>query len=316
MRPGDDVVAGVGLVRTAKENPPDDWLYWLVWEYGLEELLPYLSDPRTVLTDGLQWQRIRGTPGSLVMAHGWLGLSSSVSEEPGDTRHWFEYQIDPGAIPDPVPLAKLVGLSRLSAPVGTRLSRVFHGYDMRRARFDECAWSDGSIYSDHSGVWDPVLGVDLSFGRTHTAAAELGAVVVGVTHARIHTALAPYNDAPAWDASRYCDEAPTRNYPAQLDELIQTSGQPVGRNLFIADGGESSGGTLLKLDGAWSLNGFEKLGGDRVAFGAKMDGSRRMNGIRPDIPQSSSMHFTQTPDDLDGWGSVGWGDRTWEDVLP
>ena len=99
MRPGADVQAAVDLIRTAKESPPDDWLDWLIWEYGLEVLLPYLDDPRVVLDKGLQWQRIRGTPDSLSMAFDWLGLGDTViEEEVTGGAHWFGYMLDPGRL--------------------------------------------------------------------------------------------------------------------------------------------------------------------------------------------------------------------------
>jgi len=288
MRPGADVVAGVDLIRTAKENPPDDWLYWLVWEYGLEELLPYLTDPRDVIADGIQWQRIRGTPGSITMAMGWLGLAATIDEEDPLTAHWYEYQLDPGSIPSRTDLENLVALARLSAPVGTRLSRVYHGYDLRRAVYDRCDWSDGSLYSDHSGVWDDALQADLSFGRTHQAHSELPAPTVGTGFMRLHSADARYNDTLVWDVGSYDDEAITLNGDFQRFVVRQIMGQGVGRNLLVADG-------TVRADGSQLATG----------------------GQRAEIPQFPFSHITGTIDDVDGWGpSVSWGDRTWGESLP
>lgn len=217
MRPNDGLRDGVALVRTAKEVLPDGWPMFLVWEYGLEELLPYLPDPRVVLVTGLQWQRIKGTPASLRMALAWLGLDAAVVEQEVPTgRHWFEYQIDPGTIPSRAQLVNIVGLARLSAPVGTRLSRLYHGYDLRRAVYDETAWSDGSLYSDHSGIYDPVLGVDLSFGRTLRLVAELGTPVSAGFRTLTHTRTTRYLDRQLWDFVSWGDGPPLRNYPAAV----------------------------------------------------------------------------------------------------
>ena len=96
MRPSPDVLDGVALVRTAKDVLPDGWPIFLVWEYGLEELLPYLPDQRVILTTGLQWQRIKGTPASVLMALEWLAMQATVEEETPTSRHWYEFQVDPG----------------------------------------------------------------------------------------------------------------------------------------------------------------------------------------------------------------------------
>lgn len=220
MRPGTDVLDGVVLVRTAKEVLPDGWPMFLVWEYGLEELLPYLPDPRVVLTTGLQWQRIKGTPGSLVMALAWLDIEAAIEQETATGRHWFEYQIDPGRVPAAAELVNLVGLARLSAPVGTRLSRVFHGYDRRRAIYDETGWSDGSLWSDHSGVYNPDLDVDLSFGHTFPATAALGNV--GATQGLLleFAATAKYIDRARYDFVSWGDGPPVRNYAFALTREI------------------------------------------------------------------------------------------------
>lgn len=227
MRPGAGVTDGVALIRTAKEVLPDGWPMFLVWEYGLEELLPYLPDPRVVLTTGLQWQRIKGTPASLRIALAWLGLTAVVEQETPTGRHWFEYQVDPGRQPTRAELENLVGLARLSAPVGTRLSRVFHGYDLRRAIYDYTAWSDGSLYSDHSGVYDPALDVDLSFGLTVPSMAALGDVLTATALTLITTTVAPYDDRARWDFASWGDGPPVRNYDAAIshDHVITGSAQ-------------------------------------------------------------------------------------------
>ena len=291
LRPGEDVVAGTDMVRTAKETVPDGWPYFLVWEYGLEELMPYLGDPRDILEQGLQWQRIKGTPDSIRMAHGWLQLDSTLEEETPTGAHWFEYQIDPGKVPARTELVNLVGLARLSAPVGTRLSRVFHGYDLRRAIWDETAWSDGSLYSDHSGGYDPELDTDLSFGGTHASVYDLTGDIQ--CFAQADTAIgshARYNDRAIWDHDLYSDGPPVRNHPTTGETLDTIVGQGVGRNLLVADGATIADGTYMAAGGA-----------------------------RPEAPQ-----YPATVTTIDETvGTYGWGadatwdsGRTWSDPLP
>lgn len=282
MRPGDDVLAGIEQIRTAKESPPDDWLMWLIWEYGLEELLPYLPDPRVALVSGLQWQRIRGTPASITMALSWLGLAAVIEETDPLRVHWYEYMLDPGTVPSRPELRNLVGLAKLSAPVGTRLARVFHGYDCRRAVWDACAWSDGSLYSDDSGVYDPELDTDLSFGRRMTSFVELGDVGTGTAHSSERATHARYEDRAFWDFSFY-DDTLLRNevFGATKEQVL--FGQGVGRNLRV-------------LDGSWKLDGSVKLNAKPC----------------PELPQFPAAHASSTePDGIITWGDITWGDVNW-----
>lgn len=216
MRPSDELRNAVDLVRTAKESIPDDWLLFLIWEYGLDELLPYLPDPRTALENGLQWQPIRGTPAGLHMAFAWLGVTAVIQEEDPTSVHWYEYQLSPytqlsgqmlqesgdgmllesgGAlmldypricIIPPLHLIRMVvALANLSAPVGTRLSRIFcaerpdetDGCDIRRFILDQSDWGD--ILSDDGGVFVPELGIKVSMCReTDSIATYAGASVI------------------------------------------------------------------------------------------------------------------------------------------
>jgi hypothetical protein len=305
MRPGPDVLAGVGLVRTAKETVPDGWPFFIVWEYGLEELLPYLGDPRDILEQGLQWQRIKGTPASIRMAHGWLQLTSTVEEETPTGRHWFEYQIDPGKVPSRSELVNLVGLARLSAPVGTRLSRVFHGYDLRRSIWDETAWSDGSLYSDHSGVYDPELGTDLSFGRTTISLYDLTGNIQSFAQPSTSTGShARYNDRALWDHDIYDDEAPVRNYLSAINELNTVVGQSAVTWRLIADGSAIADGSLI-ADGSPWVAVFPSLGRTlHVADGVGLaDGSIAASwGPRDDEPQYPATVATSNYTvDVYGW---------------
>ena len=203
-----DLTAAADLVRTVKEDAPDGWLLHLIWEYGLEELLPYLPDPRVALENGLQWQPIRGTPASIHLALSWLGVTAQIEEAAADSANWFEYQIslytqEAGRvlqesgdlllnengqplgldfqkvclIPDIELLKKIIGLAILSAPVGTRLVRFYcdggtgdDGCNRRRFILDQSDWGD--ILSDDGGVFVPELGVTLSFCREQSTSAE------------------------------------------------------------------------------------------------------------------------------------------------
>lgn len=217
MRSGADVLAGVSLVATAKEVLPDGWPMFLVWEYGLEELLPYLPDPRVIIVTGLQWQRLQGTPASLRMALEWLGLNAVIEQEVPTGAHWFEYQIDPGKVPTREEMRNIVGLARLSAPVGTRLSRLFHGYDYRRAIYDYARWDDGSLYDANSGIYDPDLDVDLSFGREYITWTGIGDLATACSPLIEYTSFTPYDDRLLWDYASWDGGTGALNFSPAAD---------------------------------------------------------------------------------------------------
>ena len=153
----------VAAIPGIKYNPPDFMLPWLIWEYGLEPLLPYLNEPRQAIQEGVQWQRVRGTPASLQMAFGWLDLNNITIEPETIGEHFYEYQVDTGRIIGNNELANIQALAKFSAPLRSRLARLYHGYDVRRVILDNSEY--GALLSDYSGIHKN--GVVLSFGRQH-----------------------------------------------------------------------------------------------------------------------------------------------------
>ncbi len=121
--------AAVETMVGAKFDPPDGWIPFLIWEYGLGELLPYIADPRRAINDGVLWQRARGTPAALKTAFGWRGFGGAKIEETGPGRRFYWFQVDPGKIALGYESADLVGLAALSAPARSRLIRLHHGLD-------------------------------------------------------------------------------------------------------------------------------------------------------------------------------------------
>ena len=148
-----------------KTDPSDSLLPWLIWEYGLGELLPYLPDPRRAIYEGIRWQRLRGTPAALTTALSWIGATATVEQEtPGI--HFAEFQFDPGQVlDDDGTIANLIAMARLSAPLRSRLSRIYHGWDLRRLVLDESRLGE-ALLSDHSGGFWRDGQTKLAFGRS------------------------------------------------------------------------------------------------------------------------------------------------------
>ena len=180
-------------IRQFKTDPSDPLLPWLIWEYGLGELLPYLPEPRQAIAEGILWQRLRGTPAALSTALAWIGASATIEQEaPGV--HFAEFQLDPGQVQgSDTAIANLIAIARLSAPARSRLSRIYHGYDLRRVVLDESRLGD-ALLSDHSGVLWKDGQTKLSFGRV----SQLANPPVDIT-------LAPAREAVRFAVARLID---------------------------------------------------------------------------------------------------------------
>ena len=151
------LAAGAELIRTAKRaNIQDSVVPWLIYEYGLGELLPYLSDQRTASCDGCLWQRLRGTPQSFRIALGWIGNDGTIEESEGGTINWAQFQIGPRQRPT-VDLSQR--FSRGDWPAFLlrfvlRYVRIYGGwYDGRRFKLDEHLLSGLDPLCDHTGVY-------------------------------------------------------------------------------------------------------------------------------------------------------------------
>lgn len=140
----------VDLLRGIKLNPSDALLPWLVWEYGLNALVPYLPNLRTVLKEGLLWQKERGTEAAVRRALGWADITPTVFEHETPGVHWNEYQLDTGKVPHRHELTAIIALAAMSAPARSVLRRLYHGCDKRRLILDGSTWGD--LLSDDSGV--------------------------------------------------------------------------------------------------------------------------------------------------------------------
>ena len=175
----------VSIIRTAKRiNIPDSVVPWLIYEYGLGELLPYLSDQRRAIAEGVLWQRIRGTPQALKIGLGWIGLDAFLEESEAGTLRWAEYQVGLQEAPNGLAqIERLVGISRISQPVRSKLFRVYGGYDERRFLLDHHILGTG-LLCDDSGVYDVEPGwPQLSFGqKTNALVLANSTVQDGYTH--------------------------------------------------------------------------------------------------------------------------------------
>lgn len=161
-------------IRAADINTPPQFLPWLVWEYGLGELSPYLPNLTDLISEGLRWQRVRGTPAAVYRALGWLGYGGTVFDNQARRRRWNRYQIRLSRVRDnDLPdLPRINGVADLSPPFRSQFFRGFRDYDIPPS---EGSWTRGSasLGSNYSGVRIEAGKAKWSFGRTYDATLTL-----------------------------------------------------------------------------------------------------------------------------------------------
>ncbi len=141
-------------VGDIKEDIPEEAIPFLVWELGLEPVLPYITDLQRALKEGRQWQKVRGTPEAIKLALGWVGLTAIIEEQPEDI-WWDLFQVGLEAPPDDVDvyIPKIMPLIKLSKPAHTDLVRIYGGHDHRRLVINGDGKINGGFhFNDWSGV--------------------------------------------------------------------------------------------------------------------------------------------------------------------
>ncbi|MBD0392117.1 phage tail protein [Wolbachia endosymbiont of Pentalonia nigronervosa] len=151
-------------IRGFKFNLKDEILPCLIEEYGLEEILLWVKDKKKAIKEGVEFQRLRGTPASLKIALKWANIDdiTIIEEPPG--KHFFELQIGIQDVPNDFFVDAVIELAKLSLPARSRLMRIFNDlYNAQRFMLDESIFGD--LLSDYSGVKVAKEGPVLSFGR-------------------------------------------------------------------------------------------------------------------------------------------------------
>lgn len=151
-----------------QRSPAPDFMPFLVWQYGLGELTPYLPNIYDLIDDGIQWQRVRGTPAAVRKGFGWLTYDCEVENHPTRRRLWnkADTHLDRVRDEDVPDLARLAGIGQLSMPERSIYWRGWHGYNVPAAETSYTRLS-GSLLGDDSGVRIDGVAPKWSFGREH-----------------------------------------------------------------------------------------------------------------------------------------------------
>ena len=221
----------VPTIRTAKRvNIPDSVVPWLIYEYGLGEILPYLgNNQRRAIAEGVLWQRIRGTPEAVRIALGWINVTGVIDESEGGSARWAEYQLglSEGTSGEQI-IDDIVGVARISSPVRSRLQRIYAVYDFRRFVLDDSLLSDGGMLSDHSGVRPRPDWPQISYGEIHSSLVVENATVAS-THTDVIGVLVRNFDRFLLDHSLMDEEWHTLNNPSLLTNQEGVSGRYQGQ---------------------------------------------------------------------------------------
>lgn len=177
-----DVVPKVeGAIRSMRgikyENTPSTWLPFLIYEYGLGELSPFVPNLFDLIREGIAWQRIRGTHQSVHDALAWLNYTAIIEVEPVRRRRWHLFQLGLDRHADKfADLDRIEGVATLSTCARSHYWRGYSYYDVRALEHDYTKW-DSTLWDDYSGVrsrtLDPLTQAldraptKWSFGRPH-----------------------------------------------------------------------------------------------------------------------------------------------------
>ncbi|SMD18114.1 phage tail protein [Rhizobium sp. RU36D] len=158
--------SAVPLITTAKENPPPSFLPFLVWEYGLGMLTPYVPNLYDLLGEGIRWQRLRGTYAGVKRGLSFVGITATIEPAWHGRAWWNSSQLRFPALPEnDLPLLEQIeGVTRLSLPFRSDLRRGVHHYDAPPAAA-ECSRFDEAMIERESGISVTQAGTLWSFGR-------------------------------------------------------------------------------------------------------------------------------------------------------
>lgn len=164
------VNSAINSMRRVKfVSPRPSMLPFLVYEYGLGELTPYVPNLYNLITEGVRWQRLRGTVSAVAIGLAWIGYTATIEEAWTGRRWWNSFQLRFPTLPvrDVPDLERIEGITTLSVPKRSQLRRGVHLYDVGPLQ-GEHTRLDNSMLEFESGIAITQAGTIWSFGRTFT----------------------------------------------------------------------------------------------------------------------------------------------------
>lgn len=156
------LLPGVEALRGFKFNPPDSVVPYLIAEYGLNEIADFLPDLRSTLREGIQWQRLIGTPAAVHKALRWISHDGDIEEFPATKRKWWWFQVHlPFEVRNTDFVRPMTHLVKASKPLRSEFARVTSGWDVRAFQLNKHRLNGNAFLNDWSGIrraaGEPVL---------------------------------------------------------------------------------------------------------------------------------------------------------------
>ena len=168
----------------------------LSWEYSLAQI--NIDDFKERVIEGLKFHRLKGTPYAFRMALSWYGFDNIKIEEEEPGKHFAEFQVGLQTIPNDFDSQKIIEIAQFSAPLRSRLSRMYNDwYDVRRYILDQSEWGD--FLSDYSGNQLYENSPKFSFGRINNFFAETQQPEIKYYRVRYHFSCVENNDTAKLD---------------------------------------------------------------------------------------------------------------------
>ncbi|WP_421424139.1 phage tail protein [Agrobacterium rosae] len=253
----------VAAINYDKLSPPSSFLPFVIWEFGLGELTPYVPNLYDLLQEGIQWQRVRGTFLAVQRGLAWIGYTATVEQAWHGRTWWNSYQLRFDRLPDndDPDLERIEGITTLSVPKRSQLRRGVFQYDIPAA---VCDWTrlDACHLDRESGITATPANTLWSFGRT-TEIPHLLTKAEG-------EALGIWIDPPAEEALKWADMHflwVTASFPWAASATVQR------QNLMAASFLGRSAYAVLK-DDAGAIIGYRRCRAIRPVEAA-FDGTYR-----------------------------------------
>lgn len=153
--------------RAKHETRPISFLPWLVDEYGLGELTPYVPNVYDLLDEGIWWQRIRGSLSSIDIGLNWIGYSATFHAAWLGRVWWNSFELYLNRLPenDTPDLERIEGVTALSKCARSDFRRAVYGYNAGALEADGMLL-DHAMLERESGVIVTQNNTLWSFGRT------------------------------------------------------------------------------------------------------------------------------------------------------
>ncbi|UTO29194.1 phage tail protein [Bartonella harrusi] len=157
--------AVLGISRSKLITRPPRFLPWLIEEYGLGELTPYVPNLYDLIDQGLQWQNIRGSLAAIERGLAWLQISARFTPAWSGRLWWNSFQLYFDQLPEQSALEAIEAITELSKSLRSDFRRGVNGYDVQ-ALEGNMSRLDDSLLDYESGVRLTAGDTLFSFGRT------------------------------------------------------------------------------------------------------------------------------------------------------